>query len=407
MHFLYYISLLAASASAQYLIESSSFGHNDKISPNNFAIPGWHISGEGQVPQLLSDKVVLTPPYPGNTRGALWAEAQVSPSEWSAQLEFRATGPERGGGNLQLWYAKDGRMNIRASSIYTVGTFDGIVLVIDPYGGKGGGVRGFMNDGSLDYKTYHSVDSLAFGHCDYSYRNLGRLSKLGIKQEESMFEVTVDDKLCFSTDKIKLPSDYYFGLTAASAETPDSFEAYKFNLFTSSSITREEPRRGEQSPPAQRPNVNVGTPPNNQEASAPSYDAHFNDLQNRLQTMANSMEDLFREVKGLAEKSEGRHQELSRNVMSADRLNAMDSRLQGIEKTMRDYQGQFSSLQGIFKDSHSSLVEGLPKTMGDIITTNGPRMGLLLFIFIVVQVLLAASYIVYKRRSKGGPKKYL
>ena len=216
--------------------------------------------------------------------------------------------------------------------------------------------------------------------------------------------------LAASTDQtrqIKLPSDYYFGLTAASAETPDSFEAYKFNLFTSSSITREEPRRGEQSPPAQRPNVNVGTPPNNQEASAPSYDAHFNDLQNRLQTMANSMEDLFREVKGLAEKSEGRHQELSRNVMSADRLNAMDSRLQGIEKTMRDYQGQFSSLQGIFKDSHSSLVEGLPKTMGDIITTNGPRMGLLLFIFIVVQVLLAASYIVYKRRSKGGPKKYL
>ena len=61
---------------------------------------------------------------------------RVSPSEWSAQLEFRATGPERGGGNLQLWYAKDGRMNIRASSIYTVGTFDGIVLVIDPYGGK-------------------------------------------------------------------------------------------------------------------------------------------------------------------------------------------------------------------------------------------------------------------------------
>lgn len=61
---------------------------------------------------------------------------RVSQSEWVAELEFRATGPERGGGNLQLWYAKDGRMNIGTSSIYTVGNYDGMVLVIDPYGGK-------------------------------------------------------------------------------------------------------------------------------------------------------------------------------------------------------------------------------------------------------------------------------
>ena len=61
---------------------------------------------------------------------------RVLQSEWTAELEFRATGPERGGGNLQLWYAKDGRMNIGTSSVYTVGQFDGMVLVIDSYGGK-------------------------------------------------------------------------------------------------------------------------------------------------------------------------------------------------------------------------------------------------------------------------------
>lgn len=59
-----------------------------------------------------------------------------------------------------------------------------------------------MNDGTLDYKNYHSVDSLAFGHCDYSYRNLGRPTKLQIKQEGNTFEIIVDNKLCFSTDKV-------------------------------------------------------------------------------------------------------------------------------------------------------------------------------------------------------------
>ena len=67
---------------------------------------------------------------------------------------------------------------------------------------QGGGIRGFMNDGTLDYKNYHAVDSLAFGHCDYSYRNLGRPSKLQVKQEGGIFEVKVDEQLCFSTDKV-------------------------------------------------------------------------------------------------------------------------------------------------------------------------------------------------------------
>lgn len=61
---------------------------------------------------------------------------RLSHSDWSAQLEFRTTGPDHGGGNLQLWYTKIGLSKIGKSSIYTVGQFDGLVLVIDPYGGQ-------------------------------------------------------------------------------------------------------------------------------------------------------------------------------------------------------------------------------------------------------------------------------
>lgn len=61
-----------------------------------------------------------------------------------------------------------------------------------------------MNDGSTDFKSHSAVDSLAFGHCDYSYRNLGRPSKLQIKQDVNNFEVVIDDKLCFSSDKVDI-----------------------------------------------------------------------------------------------------------------------------------------------------------------------------------------------------------
>ena len=61
---------------------------------------------------------------------------RVSQREWVADFEFRVTGPEHGGGNLQLWYTKEGRPGIGTSSVYTVEKFEGLVLVIDMYGGQ-------------------------------------------------------------------------------------------------------------------------------------------------------------------------------------------------------------------------------------------------------------------------------
>lgn len=59
-----------------------------------------------------------------------------------------------------------------------------------------------MNDGTTDYKSHHAVESLAFGHCDFSYRNLGRPSRVQIKHLAESFEVLVDGRRCFSSDKV-------------------------------------------------------------------------------------------------------------------------------------------------------------------------------------------------------------
>lgn len=192
-----------------------------------------------------------------------------------------------------------------------------------------------------------------------------------LKRQGSLPDCRLSEIDANVNQQIKMPSGYHFGITAASAETADSFEAYKFTLTTARGITREEPRRQQQQQQQQQPpvpewqNVNMDTHSDTPASSFSNQDAQFADLHDRLQSLAHTTEAVFREVRVLAEKSEGRHQELSRNVMSADRLNAMDQRLQGIEKTVREYQGQFTSLQGILKDSHSSLVESLPKHMGD------------------------------------------
>ena len=88
------------------------------------------------MPEILSNKIVLTPPAPGNQRGAIWSEKVLQHSQWTVDVDFRATGPERGGGNLQIWYAKNGKEDVGTSSIYTVGRWEGLALVVDQYAGS-------------------------------------------------------------------------------------------------------------------------------------------------------------------------------------------------------------------------------------------------------------------------------
>lgn len=54
-----------------------------------------------------------------------------------------------------------------------------------------------------------------------------------------------------------------------------------------------------------------------------------------------------------------------RNTMtsSGDQLNQMDQRIQSIERSVRGYDSKLSNIQTLLKDSHSSLIEGLPAHM--------------------------------------------
>lgn len=424
--------LLATTASAQYVIDAVSFGQKTPISPNGRAVPGWHLSGESHVPQLLSDRIILTPPAPGLTRAALWADTSIVHPEWSAELEFRASGQERGSGNLQVWFVKDGKASIGQSSVYTIGKFDGFALVIDQYGGGAGSIRGFLNDGSANFKDHHNVDSLAFGHCDYAYRNLGRPSKLRVENGHNGLRVDIDDRTCFFSDKINLPSGYFFGISAATAETPDSFEVNKFVVSTTTSITREEPQKDKSPPPAaaaeqdKRPHLEKlerfpGSPeaiPDVDASTISRQEEQFADLHNRLQGMTHQIANVFGEFDRLSRTLEERHRDVISHIpgSQSDALAALSRRLENIERTVaviqkdvegKDYRETLTNLQQAVEGVRGGLTDHLPDTIGQMITTSAPKMGKFVFVVVAFQVMLVGAYIVYKKRRDNAPKKYL
>lgn len=411
-------------------------GHDE--SPDH--IPHFLVFGHPNKPEVMSNKVVLTPVSPGNQRGAIWGERDLMRTDWVADVDFRVSGGDRGGGNLNIWLANQGKSRVAANSIYTVGRFEGLALVVDQHGSSGGMLRGFLNDGSVDYSRSQNVDSLAFGHCLFNYRNLGRPSQIKVAHTGKSFKVEIDGRNCFSSDKITIPQGYNFGITGATPENPDSIEIFKLVVMSESmdgrQIQNQDPNQQNafqyetqhQVPPvvnAQNPNQQQQHTNDETFEEIPDQDAdifitskmQFQDLHNRLQSTYHQISAVYRSVSKHHEMDEQRHTEirdmvtnLRQDLSRLDKLDHVSNLQRTVVELQREVQGlrdelsrritsHENSFRGALTDHHRILSEGLVASV--------PGHGKLIFIFIGTQVLLAVAYVMYKRRRMNSPKKYL
>ncbi|KFA52849.1 hypothetical protein S40293_00917 [Stachybotrys chartarum IBT 40293] len=441
------VTLLGASLSqAQYLINEQSFGYSGRLSPpeGNGKIPHFVVLGNPQPPEILSNKIILTPVAPGNQRGSVWAENPLKITSWIADVDFRASGPERGGGNLNIWLARAGHHAIGASSIYTVGRFEGLALVIDQHGGSGGMIRGFLNDGSVDYLQHHNIDELAFGHCLYSYRNLGRPSQIKMRQTDTTFKVEIDGRLCFESDKIKIPAGYEFGVSAGTPDTPDSFEIFKLVVMadslqpqgdTNSNAGNQQQVTKEQEPSKKKSKDNTRDTSKKsnmfededfEDLITADEDAdifqtsktQFQDLHNRLQTTNHQLSAVYRMVNKHNQLDDQRYNEIKQllkglmtevkeGLGQLQQVSELQKKMKDLEREFRSMRAEVSnkiqanerSVKGYLTDHHATLSQTIIDGM--------PRHTKLVLLFVGLQLLLAGGYVLYKRRLATTPKKYL
>ncbi|KAM0428260.1 hypothetical protein ACHAPT_007161 [Fusarium lateritium] len=423
-------ALLAASLSqAQYLISELSFGHAGRISPPEARgqIPNFALQGTPHMPEVLSNRIILTPLAPGNQRGAVWGQQPLLRNQWIADVDFRANGPDRGRGNLNIWLVRNGPASVGSGSIYTVGKFDGLALVVDTHGGAGGMVRGFLNDGNTDFTRQSNVDELSFGHCGYNYRNLGRPSQIKLRQTSTSFRVEVDGELCFESGSFSIPTGYQFGVTAATPDNPDSFEVFKVVVMADNSDSGAV--RNNDPPKQQTPNKNPpnsrGAPPPKREVPEGEYadeDAdifqtsktQFMDLHNRLQNTNHQLSSLHRTSSRHQQEDVKRHEEvtaligqLRADMRKLDDITALQTRVIELEKEVkglrkdltRKLQSTERSVRDVLSSHHNSLSQAV------MASTPGHRF--LVLFFLGTQLALVAAYVIYKRRRATMPKKYL
>jgi lectin, mannose-binding 1 len=215
-----------------------------------------------------------------------------------------------------------------------------------------------------------------------------------------------------------MPMGYQFGVTAASADNPDSFEVFKLVVTTESSTpdTADPKYKAGTSKTDASTLFNKADPISIQDmpdepASAIKADAQFADLHNRLQAMMKHISALNRDVVTANGEGKARADELDEKIRrlekSTDRLNSMDRKLgeiQGdVRQTKMDLQSTLdkgvAGLKAVVTDTHrtmlGSLAASAPSVMGYILVAVGS------------QALTVAAYLLYKRRKAASPKKYL
>lgn len=210
-----------------------------------------------------------------------------------------------------------------------------------------------------------------------------------LKQSSDSFRVDVDGNLCFESKKIKLPLGYNFGITAASAENPDSFEIFKF-VTTTESHTPDitDPNQGVQNAgmgSAQNQGSGSGSSPVQNQA-APGYIPAFNDppeapasqyrssneqfadLHNRLQVMMKHMNAVHRQQDTYQQQAVNRYEDLMGHIAR------MENTLERIEKLGKKVDEVQADVRQTKSDLHNALDKHVAGLRGEVRSTHSSEL---------------------------------
>lgn len=217
--------------------------HHSLIKPyltSGMAIPYWDTHGLA----LASSQYVRLTADIQSRMGGIWNSVPVNMNNWEVQITFKihGRGKELFGDGMAFWYTKD-----RMESGPVFGNkdfFSGLGIIIDTYSNHNGEhnhnhpyISAMVNNGSLHYD--HDMDGThtQLAGCECKLRNLNHDTHIAIRYEDENLTVSTDFenkaawKQCFQVSGVKLPTGYYFGLSAATGDLSDNHDVIGIRTY--------------------------------------------------------------------------------------------------------------------------------------------------------------------------------
>uniref|UniRef100_A0A8C4H327 Lectin, mannose-binding, 1 n=1 Tax=Dicentrarchus labrax TaxID=13489 RepID=A0A8C4H327_DICLA len=206
------------------------------LSQTDGGIPFWIHSGNA-IPS--ADQVRITPSL-RSQRGSVWTKNKVSFEHWEAEVTFRVSGRGRmGADGLAVWFT-------------TAQGLDGPVYgAADQWSGIGIFFDSFDNDGKVGVDipasvlmcfnvSFYDGTTQALGTCLRDFRNKPYPVRAKITYYKKTLTVMInngftpdkeDYEFCTKVDNMIIPSEGFFGISAATGGLADDHDVLSFLLF--------------------------------------------------------------------------------------------------------------------------------------------------------------------------------
>uniref|UniRef100_A0A8C6T9E9 Lectin, mannose-binding, 1 n=1 Tax=Neogobius melanostomus TaxID=47308 RepID=A0A8C6T9E9_9GOBI len=208
------------------------------LSQSDGSIPFWIHTGN-TIPS--SDQVRITPSL-RSQRGSVWTKNRVNFQYWEAEVTFRVSGRGRmGADGLAFWFTTEQGLDVGIffDSFDNDGKKNNPAIIV------------VGNNGNLVYDHQNDGTTQALGTCLRDFRNKPYPVRAKITYYKNTLTVMInngftpdkeDYEFCAKVDNMVIPSEGFFGISAATGGLADDHDVLSFLLF---SLT--EP--GQQPPP--------------------------------------------------------------------------------------------------------------------------------------------------------------
>ncbi|XP_034255297.1 vesicular integral-membrane protein VIP36 [Thrips palmi] len=207
---------------------------------SGMTVPFWDFMGSTMV---TSNYVRITPDLQ-SAQGSLWNTVPCNVRNWELQvhLKIHGKGKDLFGDGMAIWYAKD-RM-VPGPVFGNMDYHHGLAVIIDTYSNHNGPhnhqhpyISAMINNGTLHYDHDRDGTHTQLAGCEAKMRNVDHDTYIAIRYENDILSVSTDMenkaawKECFSVRGIRLPTGYYFGITAATGDLTDTHDVLSVRLF--------------------------------------------------------------------------------------------------------------------------------------------------------------------------------
>ncbi|XP_043601037.1 vesicular integral-membrane protein VIP36 [Bombus pyrosoma] len=207
---------------------------------SGMTIPYWDFMGS----TMVTNNYIRLTPDSQSKQGAIWNSVPCHVRNWELQVHFKVHGKGKDlfGDGFVIWYARE---RMKTGPVFgNQDYFQGLAIILDTYSNHNGPhnhqhpyISAMVNNGSLHYDHDRDGTHTQIAGCEANFRNLEHDTHISMRYERDTLTVSTDFsnkaawKECFSVKDIKLPTGYYFGISATTGDLSDNHDILSIRLF--------------------------------------------------------------------------------------------------------------------------------------------------------------------------------